>query len=314
MTGELLALAAMTMFASNILITKAASARLDVGIGFVISIVVNLAFATLVFAVELALRPEPLRWDALGVAMFMLAGVSATYLGRWFFFEAIARLGSARASLFHVSSPAFTAVIAWLALGEALGFATVLAIAATILGLLLITVPVGVLRFSAAPAGSAAAAAFGRGWKAIARSGLLIGSGATIAYSVGNVLRGASVRQWNEPVAGAMLGAAAALALQLLIGSRRGTIDALRAADPRGVRLYAIGGVLTISAQMCMIASMRYIPVAIATVITLCTPLVVMPFSYLVMRNEERIGLRTLAGAALTMAGMAIVVLGGGAR
>lgn len=314
MTGELLALAAMTMFASNILITKAASARLDVGIGFVISIVVNLAFATLVFAVELALRPEPLRWDALGVAMFMLAGVSATYLGRWFFFEAIARLGSARASLFHVSSPAFTAVIAWLALGEALGFATVLAIAATILGLLLITVPVGVLRFSAAPAGSAAAAAFGRGWRAIARSGLLIGSGATIAYSVGNVLRGASVRQWNEPVAGAMLGAAAALALQLLIGSRRGTIDALRAADRRGVRLYAIGGVLTISAQMCMIASMRYIPVAIATVITLCTPLVVMPFSYLVMRNEERIGLRTLAGAALTMAGMAIVVLGGGAR
>ena len=118
MIGELLALAAMAMFASNILVTKTASTRLDVGIGFVISIVVNLAFAAIVFAAELALRDVPLRWNAGGVAMFMLAGACATYLGRWFFFGAIARLGSARASLFHVSSPAFTAIIAWLFLDQ----------------------------------------------------------------------------------------------------------------------------------------------------------------------------------------------------
>jgi drug/metabolite transporter (DMT)-like permease len=48
----------------------------------------------------------------------------------------------------------------------------------------------------------------------------------------------------------------------------------------------------------------------VATVITLCTPLVVMPVSYWAMRNQEQIGPATLAGAALTLAGMAIVVLG----
>jgi drug/metabolite transporter (DMT)-like permease len=54
---------------------------------------------------------------------------------------------------------------------------------------------------------------------------------------------------------------------------------------------------------------MSHIPVAIATVITLCTPLVVLPASYFLLRNRERIGLATLAGAVLTMAGMAVIVL-----
>jgi drug/metabolite transporter (DMT)-like permease len=107
-----------------------------------------------------------------------------------------------------------------------------------------------------------------------------------------------------------MLGALAARGLQLVFGARGAArLSRIRSAHGAGVGLYALGGVLTISAQMCMIASMRYIPVAITTVITLCTPLVVMPVSYFALRNQERIGTRTLFGAALTMAGMAIVVL-----
>jgi drug/metabolite transporter (DMT)-like permease len=301
MTGPLLALAAMLMFAANVLVTKVASGRLDVGVGFVISVVVNLLFASVIFAFDLALRAAPFQWDADGVMLFMLAGAFSTYLGRFFFFGAIARLGSARASLFHVSSPAFTAAIAWLFLGERLRPSTVLAIAATIAGLVLITAP--------RPSGSGSN--FRRpvsGWLA---SGLAIGLGATLAYSVGNVLRGASVRQWNEPVAGAMIGAVAAILLQLVFGRRnRSLLREVCAGDATAVRLYALGGVLTISAQMCMIASMRHIPVAVATVITLCTPLVVIPVSYWAMHNREQIGPATLAGAALALGGMAIVVLG----
>ena len=298
MTGQLLALAAMLMFAANILVTKVASGRLDVRVGFVISVVVNFAFAALVFGVEIALRADRLEWDAAGVLLFMLAGACSTYLGRYFFFGAIARLGPSRASLFHVSSPAFTAVIAWLFLGEALRLPTVLAIAATIAGLLLIAAPSGLARGRSGPT-------------PLFSTGLAIGVGATLAYSIGNVLRGASVRQWNEPVAGALLGALAAIVLQLVLGRRNRTLlHDVRTGDATAVKLYAFGGVLTISAQMCMIASMRHIPVAIATIITLCTPLVVMPVGYWAMRNQERIGAATLAGAAMTLAGMAVVVLG----
>ena len=312
MTGELLALAAMTMFATNVLVTKAASNRLNVGTGFVISVAVNLLFALLVLAVALALRSDPFRWDLTGVLLFMLAGACATYLGRWFFFEAIARLGPAKASLFHVSSPAFTVIVAWLFLGEALPLSTLLAIVATIVGLFLVSTPPGLLRARPAPQEEGVpVASVGTRWKAWLASGFAVGIGATLAYSVGNVLRGASVRQWNEPVAGAMLGAVAALALHFVIGSgHRAFVRELFAADRAGVRLYALGGVLTISAQMCMIASMRHIPVAVATVITLCTPLIVIPASYWLMKNQERIGAATLIGAAVTMAGVAMIVMG----
>ncbi len=311
MTGELLALAAMLMFAANILVTKAASSRLNVGAGFVISVTVNLLFAALVFAVELALRRETLRWDGTGIALFMLAGACSTYLGRWFFFEAIARLGSAKASLFHVSSPAFTVIVAWLFLGEALPLSTLLAIVATIVGLFLVSTPPGVLRASSVRArASASRADRSARWKAWLASGFAVGFGATFAYAVGNVLRGASVRQWDEPVAGALLGAIAALALHLVIGSQhRRLVRELIAADHTGLRLYALGGVLTISAQMCMIASMRHIPVAVAAVITLCTPLVVIPASYWLTKNQERISAATLFGALMTMAGVAAIVM-----
>ena len=143
MTGELLAFAAMVMFATNVLVTKAASNRLDVGTGFAISIAVNLLFAAFAFAIELALRSETFQWDLHGVVLFMLAGAFATYLGRFFFFGAIARLGPAKASLFHVSSPAFAAIIAWLFLAETLPLPKVLAIVATIAGLLLVSTPPG---------------------------------------------------------------------------------------------------------------------------------------------------------------------------
>ena len=184
------------------------------------------------FAVALALRSDPFRWDLTGVLLFMLAGACATYLGRWFFFEAIARLGPAKASLFHVSSPAFTVIVAWLFLGEALPLLDA----------------AGDRRNDrrVVPGQHAAGRACAHGphpckrarrlqaralrWKAWLASGFAVGIGATLAYSVGNVLRGASVRQWNEPVAGAMLGAVAALALHFVIGSghRRLAARALR--------------------------------------------------------------------------------------
>ena len=309
--GTLLAFAAMVMFASNVVVTKVASSRLDVTAGFVISVFVNLLFAALVFGIEVGTRDVPFRWDWVGVGWFVLAGACATYLGRWFFFGAIARLGAARASLFHISSPAFTAIIAWLALSEQLSFLTWTGIAATIAGLFLVSVPPGALRASPTVARTVPVASTGTRLRAWLASGFAVGLGATFAYSVGNVLRGAAVRAWYEPVAGAMLGALAALVLHLVIGSGHAAlVRRIAAADQRGVRLYAFGGVLTISAQMCMVASMRYIPVAVATVITLCTPLVVIPVSYWLLKDRERLGLATLIGAAVTMAGVVAILAG----
>ena len=309
MIGESLALVAMLLFSTNILITRFASARLAVSSGFVISVTVNLLFSCLAFAAQLAWQGHGVAWHPEGVLLFALAGLCATWLGRWFFFEAIARLGAARASLFHVSSPAFTLLLAWVFLGESLGFALLAAVVATMVGLFLVSTPAGVLR-RASMASTLTAATRTSRLRALLASGFAIGVGATLAYSVGNVLRGAAIRQWNEPVAGVLIGAVAALAMHLLVGRGHGEfVRGLRTADRTAVRLYVLAGVLTICAQMATVASMRYIPVAVASVITLATPLVVLPVSYALLKNQERIGVRTLVGAALTLAGVAAIVM-----
>ena len=94
--GAGLALASMSMFSANILLTRMAMARLRLDVGFLIAVTVNVVFGALLFGIGLALRTQPLAWDPTAFWLFMLSGVFTTYLGRWFFFETVARLGPAR--------------------------------------------------------------------------------------------------------------------------------------------------------------------------------------------------------------------------
>lgn len=104
--------------------------------------------------------------------------------------------------------------------------------------------------------------------------------------------------------------ALAGFALQLAFAAwSGGALEALRRADRRGLAYYAGTGATTIIAQSLTIAAMAYAPVAIVALITLCTPLLVFPASYLILRNEEGITGRTLAGAALALAGIVAIVL-----
>ena len=297
--GETFALAALLIFSSNIVLTKVASARLALNAGYLVAIVMNILFSAVLFAAELAWRAHPLRWDWLGALIYAGAGVFTTYLGRWFFFEAVARLGAARASTFQVSSPLFTALVAWAFLGERLSATTAAAMVGVVYGLFVVGAPIG-----------AATRAPGRGVSAFASAGLLVGLGSSLAYAIGNVLRGAAIHRSPEPALGALLGAITGFALHVALNRSRGQLRALlRAADRRGVTLYAVSGALTITAQMLTIASMSYIPISIAALITLCTPIFVIPASHVLFGREERITARVVLGTALTLAGIAVIVL-----
>lgn len=302
--GSLLAFVALALFATNIIVTRIAMRHLAIDAGFLIAVAVNVIFAALVTGVELARRGEPLRIEAYAFAMFALAGVFTTYFGRWFFFEAVARLGAARASTFQVSSPLFTALVAWAFLGERLSATTAAAMVVVVYGLFIVGAPVG----RAAPA--VATRAPHRRVAALASAGLLIGLGSSLAYAIGNVLRGAAIHRSPEPALGALLGAITGFALHAAFNRSRRELPALlRAADRRGVALYAASGALTITAQMLTIASMSYIPISIAALITLCTPIFVIPASHVLFGREERITVPVVLGTALTLAGIAVIVL-----
>ena len=304
MTGVLLAVVALAMFSANIMLTRFATARLATNTGFLITIVVNIAFSAILLAIELAVRGEPLRWSGQGVFLFALAGLFATYLGRWFVLEAIARLGPAKASAFQVSSPLFTFVIALVFLDERLSPLALAGMILTVVGLLLVSLSGA--RTSASTATSAAPRRF-KDWM---RSGVAIGLTSSAAYGVGNVMRGAGVREWNEPIAGALIGAVVGIMLHFVFGSKHAEVlRGLRTAHRGGVLLFALSGVITISAQMVVISAMKYAPVSVVALITLCTPLLVFPASYFLLKNDEGINPRTVVGAALTLAGIAMIIL-----
>jgi drug/metabolite transporter (DMT)-like permease len=144
----------------------------------------------------------------------------------------------------------------------------------------------------------------------VLRSALLLGLGSSLAYAVGNVLRGAAVRSWNEPVLGALVGALCGLALHLVFTSdNSGLVARLRSSDRSGCYLFALVGLCNISGQICVIGSMRYIPLTVATLMTLCTPILVFPLSYLFLKKQDDMTLTTVLGGVLTLLGIFIIVM-----
>lgn len=314
--GYLLATGALLLFSASILVTKVASGRMELGLGFLIATSMNVAFSALAFGVQISFRAEGVSWNAQAFWLFAAAGAFSTYLGRWFFYESVVRFGPAKASIFQISSPLFTALMAWLLLGERLSALVAFGMVMTIGGLILVSYKPGFFSRRGPtpelpPDGGPAPAAMKFGLRQqLLQSVFFLGLGSSLAYAIGNVLRGSAVRSWNEPVLGALVGAVCGLALHLAFSSDKGGIAArLRSASRSGMVLYALIGVTTIAAQMCVISSMRYIPLSVATLVTLCTPVLVFPLSHLLFRNDDKITAATLAGSGLTLLGIFIIVM-----
>jgi drug/metabolite transporter (DMT)-like permease len=315
--GELLAILALTMFSTNIILTKVASARVAVSLGFLVAVIVNVLFASLLVAIQVTIRQEPLRVDLSALLLFALAGFFSTYLGRWFLYDSVVRLGPSRASAFQASNPMFTVLIAWLVLGETLTRTDVAAAVAILLGLFLASYRppergsdlVGQTP-ERSPREEKTRSALSHGVRLTVSSGAFLALFGAFSYAVSNVLRGSAIRDWNEPVLGVLIGAVVGLIAYVLLGSEaRGFLSKLKHVNRRSIYLYAISGVLTVLAQACMIAAMRYAPVSIVTLITLSTPVLVTPLGYFLLRNRERIVLRTVVGSAAVLVGIATILL-----
>lgn len=304
--GYALSGVALLSFAVAILATKAASNRANLELGFFVALVVNVVFAGCALMVQIGLRGSGLQWNALAFFLFAASGVFATYLGRWFFYESVVRFGPAKASIFQVSSPLFVALIAWLLLGERLSVWVAMGMLMAIMGLALIAFKPGFFSRGNLERSPKHASFLAR----VLQSVFLLGLFSSGAYAVGNLLRGAAVRTWTEPIAGALIGALTGLVLHYVLSKDKASlVSRMRSAESRGLWLYALVGMANISGQITTIASMRYIPLSIAALVSLCTPILVFPLSYWLFKSQERLTWTVMAGSALTLLGMAIVVL-----
>jgi drug/metabolite transporter (DMT)-like permease len=73
--------------------------------------------------------------------------------------------------------------------------------------------------------------------------------------------------------------------------------------------LFSIVGLGNIGGQIFSIAAMAYIPISIAVLIGMCTPLLVFPLSRLMLDDSEPWTFKLMGGSALAMAGIVLVVM-----
>jgi drug/metabolite transporter (DMT)-like permease len=310
--GYLLSGCALLSFTTAILVTKKATSLLPLGLGFLIATATNVLFAALAFAAHMAMGRSWPEFNGTAMAYFAGAGVLSTYLGRWFFYESVVLWGPAKASVFQVSNPLFTALVAWLALGEVLSAATFTGMALAVAGLILISVhpmQAGSQTASTArtPQADAKPASLWTRWRS---SIVVLGLGSALAYSMGNVLRGAAVRDWNEPLLGGLLGALSGILLHLFfMPEKRQLLDRLRQAPRFGLWLFALLGAATIAGQIFSIAAMRYVPISVTNLVTLCSPLLVIPLSRVFYKSEGKVTPDIAIGAVLTVAGVGWVLM-----
>jgi drug/metabolite transporter (DMT)-like permease len=296
--GVLLALLSMLCFASNIIISRYAMARMAIEPGFLVVLVVNILFGAALFGIELLLRSTPfeLHWREAG--LFALAGIVGTYLGRRLLFDTVRLLGPARASVFHSSAPVFTLIAAWVLVGERLGPYELGLMALVMTGLWITQPAAGAPADAHRPSGESL------------RRGMLMGVLTVAGFGVGNAIRGLAMHGWSEAVFGALAGSVAALACQLATTRDHGKVlAALRAASGTGIALYAASGVATVCGSIFIVSAMAHMEIALAALITHTTPLAIFPVSVIVYRNREGLSLLTGLGAGLVLTGIVLLAL-----
>lgn len=296
--GVVFAALAMVSFASNMLITRVALTRMPVEAGFFIVLGMNVAFPLALFGVEIAVRAEPFAWHWQGAAFFTAAGIIGIFLGRRLLFDTVKLLGASRASVFHSSSPAFAFLAAWLLAGETISLLDMALVAVVWTGLWL-TQPRGGTQPGAAQLSPAAR-----------RRGFLLGMATVAGFGFGNVLRGLAVREWDEVLFGTALSSAAAFLLHAVTTRDYGEVARqFRAASRSACLLYALCGIATVCGSIFVTLAMERIQIGLAVLIVHTTPIVVFPVSAFLLKHREELGLRTLAGTALVLAGIAALVL-----
>ena len=295
--GEGLAVLALVLFSCNAFVVRAAAARLEQGLGFLVALVANVAAAGLLVLIQIVVA-GPLAtppWTA--VVLFVLGGVLANYLGRRGYFRSVELLGPSRAAAVQVSNPAFALAFAWGFLQETVTRADLAAIGAVLLGLLLASLKPGPTPGTGSsgmvPLAHVAPAVF-----------------AAMSYGAGNVVRGAAVRQWEEPLVGGLLGAlSGTLVYVLLHVPVRAVLADVRRADRRGLLLWWVAGVAAVGGQIAVIGATARIPVGIAVAISSALPIIVIPVSVVVLRNRERVTWATVTGSVLVLAGVTVMLL-----
>jgi drug/metabolite transporter (DMT)-like permease len=314
--GEVLALMSLLLFSGNVLLVSVVGPRVGQDIGFLLALASNVVFSGLLVLGQHAVLGRGLDVQFGPLAMFAIGGLLTSYFGRRLFFLSVQSIGPSRAASLQITNPVFAGIISWVFLDEVLAPSAIAFIAAVLVGLYLTTrVPAArKLPVAVGTDGAGTESQDGergpRRFDGLPKREVVLALIAALSYAVGNVVRSSGVRDWNEPILGGFVGAVAGtLAYVVLHTKVRSVVEVVRRADRIGVWLWTLSGVLTISAQVCLMAATRHIPIAIGVVVSAALPVIVIPASVILLKNKEAVTGRTAVGGLLTLAGVAGLLL-----
>jgi drug/metabolite transporter (DMT)-like permease len=301
MLGEALALASAACFGlagASI----AQGMRLRTGPGGDNGALLSVIFSAMVAAALWLLLPSSAvvgtsgRVWAAAIALFVLAGLLSTVLGRLTFFRSVALSGATRSSLLRRMIPVFAALFAWIFLAEVPGLGDLAAMALILLGVLY------AITGRATHTGPPAA------------PGVLVGLGLGLAsagfYGGSYVARKLGMVDVPDAAFGALVGALTGLACYAVASvvsrqARKVVLELPLTTD----RWHVLTASALAAGQTTLFFALAHAEVAIVAVIGATEVFISALLASVVFRTEVRPSFRLVTGMTLAVAGVGVLML-----
>ncbi|MDQ4028012.1 MAG: DMT family transporter [Actinomycetota bacterium] len=318
--GILMALAAGALLGLNAVFIKIGMRRGRIDNGHFMSVLVNVLFLGVVM-----LFVSLPRWSWIGFGGFILAGLLTTWLGRGSSFTAIRLIGPPRQGAILVSSPLFAAIGGWFFLGEGITLVQGLGGLITLVGLWVLLR--SRLKSESSPSHSGMAHTLieapdatepisaTRAETADSRHdftrGFLIALMAAFFFGSGFVARKWGLSYFPSAVAGAFFGACTALSMIVLSSAARGNVRRLLEENFRQIPWWFVAGGIALSISLLLqFSSFSYLPAWIVSLLLTTQAVWTLLWTWLFLRDEERIGRELLLSIAFVLAGVAVMTYG----
>jgi len=222
------------------------------------------------------------------------SGLAGFALGDTFYFRALVILGAGPAALLVALSPVFTALFAWLWMGEALGLRAYAGMFVTVGGVALVMYG----RHQDVEPHAEGSAAAGILY------GVISAVGAAAGYVLSKMGLGGSMDALSGTLVRVVAAAGAVWIVALCRNALRGVPDALR--DRKAVRSMIAGSVFGpfLGVTLSLFA-LQHAPAAVATSIFAISPLFAMAIG--ARFHRERVGVRAVVGALLAVSGVVLL-------
>lgn len=132
--GELAALGTAFLWAANAVFFAEASKRIEA----LPASVLRLILASMILVVIHLFTGGRFSFNQGSILWLSASGIAALAIGDWFLFAALAKAGPRIVMLIMTLSPVFSAILAWIILGETLGLVSIAGIALVVAGICLV--------------------------------------------------------------------------------------------------------------------------------------------------------------------------------